>query len=169
MQQPREWRRESKQVEKIRLWEAVGFGCGPWNNDHVISRAKKWKSEGGSVVIVSGSSQGLAEWASQSMQDAIDAVFGSTDDVNLTKSSKARFVEETFYGRHRTYVGDSVDDLVVWKVCHSALVIRSRRLELREVVTIDGNVETLPNVGLTWRLGTWIKLLLSPRLIEGRG
>jgi phosphoserine phosphatase len=155
------WRSISKQEEKIQLWNEAGFNCEPPTNTGVSTYVRTWKENGGYVAVVSGSSEGLARWASQSIDAYVDSVHGSTALENLTKGNKARFVQTTFQTNRRTYIGDSVDDLPVWEVCHAAVVIKSPRTERLAIVTLDQVIEYLPNTMSVFRLVAWAKLLCS--------
>lgn len=155
------WRSKSKQEEKMQLWKAVGFDCYPPSNSNVIRFIHKWKENGGYVAIVSGSSEGLAQWAARSLGDCADVVYGSTERENLTKVVKARFIHSAYEDNRRTYIGDSVDDLPVWKICHTAVVINSRRTKRLAIETLDQSIEYLPNTVVLYRILAWTKLLCS--------
>ena len=155
------WRSISKQTEKIQLWNQVGFRCQPPTNPNVRRYMCAWKKNGGSVAIVSGSSDSLARWASRNLSTYVDYVYGSTDLENLTKEAKARFIESKFRISRRTYIGDSEDDLPVWKICHTAVVIKSRRTRRLSIETLDQSIEYLPNTSVFNRISIWTKLILS--------
>lgn len=155
------WRSTSKQEEKIQLWNKVGFNCEPPTNVSVLAYVRNWKENGGYVAVVSGSSEGLARWASQSINAYVDSVHGSTATENLTKGNKARFVQTSFQTNRRTYIGDSVDDLPVWQVCHKAVVIKSRRTKSLSINTLEQAIEYLPNTISVYRVQAWAKLLCS--------
>ncbi len=155
------WRSTSKQEEKIQLWNEVGFNCEPPTNVSVSMYVRNWKENGGYVAVVSGSSEGLARWASQSIEGYVDSVHGSTAAENLTKGNKARFVQTSFQTNRRTYIGDSVDDLPVWQVSHKAVVIKSRRTKSLSINTLEQSIEYLPNTISVYRVLAWTKLLCS--------
>jgi len=155
------WRSISKQEEKIQLWNKVGFTCQPPMNSNVSKYVRAWKESGGYVAVVSGSSEGLARWASQGIQAYVDSIHGSNNLENLTKEVKASFVKTTFENNRRTYIGDSVDDLPVWEICHQALVIKSRRTKRLVIQTLDKTVEYLPNTLSVYRVVVFTKLMCS--------
>lgn len=155
------WRSTSRQEEKIQLWNSVGFSCEAPINSSVVAYMRTWKENGGYVAIVSGSSEGLARWACQSISNHVDSVHGSSEAENLTKRNKARFVQTTFLEKRRTYIGDSIDDFPVWEACHSAVVIKSRRIKGFSINTLEQTVEYLPNTVCVYRVLAWIKLVCS--------
>lgn len=157
--QLKEWRSVSKQFEKIQLWEEVGFSCSPIHNRAVVEIVQQWLSSNKKVIVVSGSASHLAHWAAEGLSDVES--FGSTLSTNLTKKSKADFLDQNFSDYCITYIGDSPDDLHVWERSCSAIYIRNRKLKGIEIETKNNSVSSISNVSLLTRVNIWFKLLLS--------
>lgn len=157
--QPKKWRSVSKQFEKIQLWEQVGFSCLPIHNGAVVEIVQQWLSSNKKVIVVSGSALHLAHWAAEGLPNVES--FGSTLSTNLTKKSKADFLDQNYPNHCITYIGDSPDDLYVWKRSCSAIYIRNRKLKGIEIETKNNSVSSISNVSSLTRVKIWFKLLLS--------
>ncbi len=162
---PNKWRAISKQYEKIQLWEHVGFSCSPIHNKAVVEFIQEWQSQHKNVVVVSGSAAQLAHWASEGLEDVES--FGSTLDTNLTKSTKANFLA-TRYSQYRiTYIGDSPDDLHVWKICDDAVLIENRKLKETEIKSIENIVRKISSVSWWERTLIWLRLFSTANPSRG--
>jgi len=157
--QLQQWRSISKQFEKIQLWEKVGFSCSPVHNRAVVEVIREWLSNDNKVIVVSGSASHLAEWATRGLSNVES--FGSTLATNLTKKSKADFLADNFPNCCITYIGDSPDDLHVWKESCAAIYIRNRKLNGLEIVTKKNSVSSISNVSLLSRFFIWMRLFFS--------
>jgi hypothetical protein len=157
--QLKQWRSISKQFEKIQLWEEVGFSCSPVHNRAVVEVIEDWLSNENKVIVVSGSASHLAEWATGGLSNVES--FGSTLATNLTKKSKADFLKDTFPNCCITYIGDSPDDLHVWKESCAAIYVRNRKLNGIKIVTKKNSVSSISNASLLSRLFIWMRLFFS--------
>lgn len=149
----RQMRGISKQAEKVFLWEEVPFSRNPPINSAVVELVNDWTLRGGVVHVVSGSATGLAEFVSHAagISASID---GSDRSRNLTKGAKAAFVKSLYVAATISYIGDSSDDLPVWRVCDYALCVGWTADELNLITTRSGEYpRVLPTVeGIGWRL-----------------
>jgi 4-hydroxybenzoate polyprenyltransferase/phosphoserine phosphatase len=105
----------NKAVLKEKLVEIAGEDFdvkGFPYNQKVIDVARAHHEQGGTVILCSGSHKVLVDRVAKKF-DWIDVSYGSTVDVNLTKSNKADFLATTYPdGFH--YIGNSTQDFPVW-------------------------------------------------------
>ncbi len=165
VRQLREWRDVSKQFEKLQLWNQVGFSCSPPTNRMVIEKIVEWQMAGLPIIVVSGSAEGLAKWAARELTNV--PAFGSTVEVNLTKRNKAEFLEENFYKYGITYIGDSPDDLHVWAISDTAILVKNRKLKGIEIKTLKNSVIEISNVSILSRMLIWLKLFTCSNAFQG--
>jgi len=159
---PAQWRKNSKQTEKLMLWKYVGFGGSPVCYAPVVEKMATWISRGGQVIVVTGSATGLGQWITSGLREIPTEVHGSDISVNLTKESKARFIKENFDVRSTTYIGDSLDDIHTWKIVDGAIVILNSKTKKIDFSTLQQNVEFIPQLSLFGRVKIFINLLLQP-------
>lgn len=114
----------SKQSEKIYLWEHVGLDVTkiPYD-DEVLAWAAARRAEGRTLVLVTGSAQGLASAVADHL-GLFDDAWGSTDPVNLTGPRKAAALTDRYGAGGFDYVGDSPADLAVWEVARVGYLVR---------------------------------------------
>jgi hypothetical protein len=162
--EPNVWRKESKQLEKLKLWNNVGFGGSAIAHRPVVHLMKLWHSEGGRVFIVSGSATQLARWSVSGISEIPLEVFGSTESINLTKQNKAKFIQENFHLEDVSYIGDSIDDVFTWRIVKKAYVICNRKTKTIDFSIVNNNVIFLPQMSYFGRVLASMKLLLQKKV-----
>ena len=135
----------------------------------VLDLIDKEKSAGRPVWLVTAADEKLAQ-AVAARLGIFDGVLASDGELNLKGSAKAQMLVERFGEKQFWYVGDSGDDIEVWKHASRGFRVRS---EAKKNGVGNGNVEALVfrGAGLSgWlrqlRLHQWIKntLLAVPML-----
>lgn len=109
-----EARAQSKQHEKVLLWELVGPDVADFPIDpDVVAFIAAEHDRGRETVLVTGSSQALADAVSAHLGVFTGAI-GSTHDTNLTGTRKAARLVEVYGEGLFDYLGDSDADVPVW-------------------------------------------------------
>lgn len=108
-------------------------------NPYVLSLLEQQKALGRKLVLATGSPRIIAEAIANHL-GLFDDVLASEEDINLKAEAKrdcliARFGEQGF-----DYVGNSTDDLLVWKSAYKAYVVSSSSSFIEKVRCI-GNLE----------------------------
>lgn len=159
----RHWRGTSKQEEKVKLWCEVGFQCSIPMNQYVLSVVEFARSRGITVVVASGSAHELA--AVMGAQIAADYAFGSSVSTNLTRETKASFLQERFDLTSAAYIGDSSADCPVWAQCAKGFIVRGRVLRSKRV-ECTRDLIVISSEGLLVKFRAFAKLILSPLLVS---
>lgn len=164
---PLVWVRKGKPFLKARLAEESNLDVGllPYN-ESVLSMIASARAEGREVVLATATHRRYADRIAAHL-GVFDDVIATESDVNLSSHRKrdtlvARYGEQGF-----DYVGNSHDDIAVWKASrqvhivepHAGVVRRARAAGTVDSVTADA-----PSTARTWikalRLHQWIKNLL---------
>lgn len=94
----------------------------PWE-DRVLERIAAEKARGRTVVVVTGSTTRLVKKAVTAKGLDYEVVGTETADINLTGPRKAAALIARWGVKKFDYIGNSRDDLAVWKEGRYALVI----------------------------------------------
>lgn len=145
-------------------------------NDAVITLAKDHAAKGGDVILCSGSYHGFID-DMVGRFDFIKEGFGTTETLNLTAERKAEFLK-TRYPNGFDYVGNSKDDIPVWRAAQTGYAVNPPR-RAKALITqnktplrvIDNGTGPLKPALKAMRLHQWAKnllLFLVPMLIIDR-
>ncbi|UAB91777.1 UbiA family prenyltransferase (plasmid) [Ruegeria sp. SCSIO 43209] len=88
----------------------------------VIDYINAWRSEGGTVFLVTASDETIAQEIAQHL-DIFDGVYGSNGVRNLKSSEKAAFLTDQFGRGGYAYMGDAEADLPVWESANRAVTV----------------------------------------------
>lgn len=137
----------------------------PYNHE-VLSFVRRAHTSGRKIVLATASHMEMVQPIAQYLGMFAD-VIATNGRRNVTGEWKRRVLEERFGDKNFDYVGNSVDDLPVWRGAQAALVVtESKRLQRRiEAITPiqhvfsrrQGNVFTLLSA---LRTHQWVKNLL---------
>lgn len=98
----------------------------PWE-DRVLERIAAEKARGRTVVVVTGSTTRLVKRAVAAKGLDYEVVGTDNADINLTGPRKAAALVARWGVKKFDYIGNSRDDLAVWKEGRYALVIGSNK------------------------------------------
>ena len=107
-------------------------------NKTVIDYIKQHRIKGGYVALVTGSNQLIAEKIAKHL-NLFDEVKGSSEKINLTGKTKAKFLNSRFGYKNYDYIGDSFHDLHVWKNANKAITINTNPIIKRACEKINTN------------------------------
>ncbi|WP_348644702.1 UbiA family prenyltransferase [Yoonia sp. F2084L] len=93
----------------------------PYNPD-VMAYIADWRASGGQAVLVTATTQGLAERIAAHL-GIFDAVYGSDDVTNLKSAQKAAHLTRLYGDAGFYYMGDARADLPVWEAASGALTV----------------------------------------------
>ncbi|MGB0906409.1 MAG: UbiA family prenyltransferase [Maricaulaceae bacterium] len=117
---------KSKAKLKEELVKLVGKQIEPAHlpfNSEVVERAKRHKSNGGDVVLCSGSEHSLIDKLASHL-GWVDNAYGSTSNRNLISHTKAAFLSKK-YPEGFTYIGNSSHDYPVWTKASEGLSVNA--------------------------------------------
>lgn len=151
-------------------------------NQGVVEMLRRERARGRHMVLATGAHEVIAEKVSAELQ-VFDEVLASSGDCNLTGERKREILEKRFGRNGFEYIGNSLDDVAVWRLCGSAIVaepslaariaLRVLRLPTQEV-EVPGAASTGRVLARCLRLHQWSKnllvlvpLLLSHKITEG--
>lgn len=141
-------------------------------DEKVIDYIHKYREQGDEVVLVTASSQKLADKISEHLQ-IFDEAHGSDGVSNLKGKNKARFIRERFKGKSVCYIGDGFADLPIWADAEKIVTVNSSPALKRETEKLKKPVEHLKTVSksknqylIALRPHQWLKnsLLFLPVL-----
>lgn len=159
--------RGGKAQLKARLAEqsALDVATLPFN-DAVLALLQKEKASGRSLVLATAAHRSYAERIGEHL-GLFDRVLATDCDINLSAGRKRDALVDAFGEKGFDYVGNSHDDLAVWKAADAAIVVDpepgvAKRAEaMTERVRV---IETREGIARAWikqlRLHQWLKNLL---------
>jgi len=157
--------------EKLATVSDIDVNVLPYNQK-VIEFIKKEKQKGRKIVLATASHLIYAQRIASHL-DIFDQVFATEGKLNLSKHNKCNKLVTEFGDKGFDYIGNSNDDLVVWKKSQAAIVVDPEVGVLKKAKSL-GNVQKIihssQNIFKTWakalRLHQWIKnsLIFVPLL-----
>lgn len=172
------WLIDGKANLKRRLAEATSIDATtlPYN-DEILELIKQERNAERTVVLATASHEILANKVANHL-GLFDTVLATSGETNLSAKRKRDVLVERYGVRGFDYVGNSYDDLPVWKACGEAVLVNpSSRLETLCIAETKKVVRTIAPTMRAWlkamRLHQWAKNLLlfvplvaSHRLLE---
>ncbi|MBD7975910.1 MULTISPECIES: UbiA family prenyltransferase [Pseudomonas] len=162
------WLLKGKAHLKSKLAQATNLDVSvlPYNPD-VIALIESVRKQGRRVILATASHRVLAHNIAEHL-GLFDDVLASDEQCNLSAVNKQRTLVDAFGERQFDYIGNSADDLVVWRSAHSAVVVSHPDSRLVRQAQAHGNTEqviTPARVRIRhWlralRLHQWLKNLL---------
>lgn len=161
------WLREGKAQLKAHLAESssVDVTVLPYNQ-RVLRLIQEAKDEGRYVVLATATHRLLAERVAEHL-GCFDEVLSTDNGINLSAHRKRELLVQRFGEKGYDYVGNSTDDLEVWRHAKSAVVINPERgveRRARQEANVTKVIETRPSQPRSWvkalRLHQWMKNLL---------
>lgn len=134
--------------------------------EELVEVLRQEKGNGKKLVLATGADAKIADAVAQHL-GFFDAVLASNGLTNLTGEKKREAIQRMVGGRTFDYVGNSWEDIPVWKAASSSIVVApSNRLlkTLRQTVAIGGVLSRRENYWMSlWqslRPQHWVKNLL---------
>jgi len=113
----------------------------PYNKD-VINYIKQHRKRGGYTVLVTASNQTIAEKIAKNL-NLFDEVKGSSEKTNLKGNIKKNFLITRFGVKNYDYIGDSTDDLPIWKNANKAITVNANSGIIKACEKINSNCQHL--------------------------
>ena len=113
----------------------------PYNKD-VINYIKQHREKGGYTALVTASDQTVAEKIAKFL-NLFDEVKGSSENLNLKGHAKAKFLTTRFGLKNYDYMGDSLNDLPIWKNANKAITVNASSSLIKECEKINTNCHHL--------------------------
>lgn len=127
---------------------------------------RQQQAAGRQLCLVTASTHQFAQQVASSLGIFTD-VIGSDDTTNYTGQTKARVLTERFGEGGFTYIGNSWQDLPVWQVAASAMVVSNNRAlvaAVKQATTLERQFSTPPiqwrHVAHGLRTRQWLKNIL---------
>jgi len=161
------WLREGKAnlKEKLTHYHNVDAEHLPYN-ENVISLIERERAKGRKIILATASHRFYAQQIFDHLK-IFDDVLATDDAVNLAGENKRDRLIELFGSGGFDYVGNSNDDLPVWKVSRRAYVIDPSNRLLSRVKKNNDDVELISTNSapfVTWlkalRIHQWLKNIL---------
>ena len=144
-------------------------------NAEVIRFIYDWKKQhpNAKVYLISASYHDAVHDIAQFL-NCFDGWFG-TEDYNLKSEVKLKKIEELTHQETFTYIGDSVDDLVIWKNAEQCVLVNTSKRLTDKVLKINSLIEVIKDqdanvfkeILKTIRVHQWAKntLLFVPAVL----
>lgn len=132
----------------------------------VIEYIKEQKSAGREIVLATASDSVLANKIAAHL-DLFDQVLATNKGINLSAKNKADALVSLFGEKQFDYMGNSNDDIAVWKVANKAIIVNPERGVLAKAkrlnnvdMVIDDRSNSLKVFTKALRLHQWAKNML---------
>jgi 4-hydroxybenzoate polyprenyltransferase/phosphoserine phosphatase len=145
----------------------------------ILNRLRERRDSGLETVLATGAAEKIAHGVSGELR-LFDRVLSSTGDENLVGRRKADRLAAEFGAGRYLYVGDSTDDLAVWKHAAGIVAIEPSQRLRRQLAALGREPEVIARPSSVWkavakslRVHQWTKnllvfvpLLMSHRISE---
>lgn len=111
-------------------------------NQSVIKYIEEHRLEGGKSVLITGSSQAYADKVSGYLK-LFDEAYGTRDGNNLTGKAKRDFIHDFLGFKSFSYIGNSKDDLHVWRHANKIITVNTSKRIRKEAEGIGKPSEHL--------------------------
>lgn len=135
-------------------------------NEEVITFIKECRTEGQEVVLATASHIDLAKRIATHLE-LFDSVIATSGTLNLSSHRKKDALVELYGDKGFDYIGNSKDDLAVWKSSRKVYLVNPEwqvEKKANNQGQIDKTLESRPNLFNVWlkaiRLHQWIKNFL---------
>ena len=128
---------KAKLKSKLSMFSNIRVENLPYNEE-VIKYIKQHRNEGGYTALVTASNQVVAEKIAKYL-NLFDEIKGSSEKINLKGKAKAEFLNSRYGYKNYDYIGDSLDDLYVWKNANKAITINANPNITRACEKINTN------------------------------
>ena len=128
---------KAKLKSKLSMFSNIRVENLPYNEE-VIKYIKQHRNEGGYTALVTASNQVVAEKIAKYL-NLFDEIKGSSEKINLKGKAKAEFLNSRYGSKNYDYIGDSLDDLYVWKNANKAITINANPNITRACEKINAN------------------------------
>ena len=126
------------------LYRNVNLGSIEWTlNSEVVSLMNKSRQEGRNVVLITGNSKAAAEFFASQLA-AVTLILPSSKEVAFKGIRKLRKLEELFGIYNFDYIGDSINDLPIWRASNQAYILRKNGYALRIMLFALNGVRNKP-------------------------
>jgi 4-hydroxybenzoate polyprenyltransferase/phosphoserine phosphatase len=127
----------------------------PFDSD-VLAHIESARAQGRSVYLASASNEKFVG-AIASHLGLFDGWLASDHVNNLSGARKAKRLVEMFGPRGFSYIGNSTDDLEVWRVADEKLAVRPTQVLRSKLMALDADAKVIDTKHATWR--DWTKLV----------
>ena len=135
-------------------------------NEEVLEFIKKSKNKGKKLILVTGSHEIFSKKISNAFK-LFEMNFGSSKHINLVGKNKKKFLDLKFGKNKYSYIGDSIDDVKVWKNLNNNYVVNPNTfliiyLKLKKInyEIISENKFSFFKLLYSIRVHQWLKNLL---------
>jgi len=144
-------------------------------NEKVLAMLAAERANGRDIHLCTAADQILAFKVSEHL-GGFGSVFASNGTINLSSSNKCRVLEEAFGHQGFDYIGDSRDDIAVWKSSRNGFVTSNGRI-LKAALGVNSNIQSIDSNNLSlgkilkaMRVYQWVKnvLIFVPLLTSHR-
>lgn len=153
------WLAEGKAALKRHLADAVQLDVAalPYNNA-VLARIQAAKNDGRQIYLASASDSRIVRAVADHL-GCFDGWLASDGATNLSKQAKADRLATKFGAKAFDYIGNSTDDLPVWRVAATAILANASPELVRKVQREGLRCDVLPGDGARRHLRSVIKAL----------
>jgi 4-hydroxybenzoate polyprenyltransferase len=169
------WLRQGRSYLKAKLQEHAPLTIDHFPVDEdVFYYLKRMEAKKRPIVLVTGAHQSIAD-AVIKKWPIFQAAHGSQADHNLVGAAKEKLLVSTYGAQGFDYLGDSKEDLHVWKSARHASIVGSNAKIIKELIEnkpvdkiILRSPATLQNYLKAIRIHQWVKniLIFSPLLLS---
>jgi 4-hydroxybenzoate polyprenyltransferase len=144
-------------------------------NQKVIDLLAEARANGRDIHLCTASDQAFAHQVSAHL-GGFTRVFASDGRTNLSRSNKCKALEDTFGRQGFDYIGNSMDDIPIWKSSRNALIVGNNGI-LKAASGVNANTQVIdsPEISLgkifkAMRVYQWVKnvLIFVPLLVSHR-
>lgn len=135
-------------------------------NAKVIEYISNFRLKGGYTVLATATNENLAKKIADHL-NLFDEVFGSNSQTNLKGKIKADFLKNHFKNKSFDYIGDSIEDLEVWKVSSKAVAVNASLKLKNKIKKVNNSYEFISGDSLSFldflkvlRVHHWLKNFL---------
>ncbi len=127
--------------DRLSATSDVNVATLPYNRS-VIKYIEEHRLEGGKSVLITGSSQAYADKVSGYLK-LFDEAYGTRDGNNLTGKAKRDFIHDFLGFKSFSYIGNSRDDLHVWRHANKVITVNTSKRIRKEAEGIGKPSEHL--------------------------
>lgn len=116
-------------------------------NQKVVNYIKKFKNEfpNSKIILATASYKNTALEVGEYLKTKninFDEIFYSDENLNFSGKNKAKFLKDKF--KNFIYIGNSKDDLAVWKEANKAIIVSNKKSLINKCQKVQKNMEIIP-------------------------